>query len=49
MHIGNSFLVNFGMAKAILHIESETSLTFTITEKDGKEVHAVETVKTEMT
>jgi hypothetical protein len=50
MHIiGNSFLADFGMAKAILHIESETALTFTIIEKDGQQVHEVETVKTEMT
>ena len=50
MHIiGNSFSVDFGMAKAILKIESETSLTFTIIEKNGKAVHEVETVKTEMT
>jgi hypothetical protein len=50
MHIiGHSFLVDFGMAKAILRIDSETSLTFTITEKDGAPVHEVETVTTEMT
>jgi hypothetical protein len=42
--IGNKFLVDFGMAKAILHIQSETSLTFTITEKDGKEMNETETV-----
>jgi hypothetical protein len=47
--IGNSFSVDFGMAKAILNIESETSLTFTTVEKKGKEVHEIETVKTEMT
>ena len=47
--IGNSFSVDFGMAKAILNIESETSLTFTTIEKNGKEVHEVETVITEMT
>ena len=47
--IGNSFSVDFGMAKAILSIDSETSLTFTIIEKNGKEVHEVETVTTEMT
>lgn len=46
--IGNSFSVDFGMAKAILKIDSETSLTFTIIEKNGQEVHEVETVKTEM-
>jgi hypothetical protein len=47
--IGNSFFVDFGMAKAILNIESETSLTFTTVEKNGKEVHEIETVKTDMT
>ena len=47
--IGKGFSVDFGMAKAILSIESETSLTFTIVEKNGKEVHEVETVTTEMT
>lgn len=47
--IGKTFSVDFGMAKAILKIESETSLTFTIIEKNGQEVHEVETVTTEMT
>jgi hypothetical protein len=47
--IGNKFEVDFGMAKAILYIGSETSLTFTITElKDGK-ADITETVTTEMT
>lgn len=47
--IGNKFEVNFGMAKAILHIESETQLTFTITEKGSEQVNVVETVQTNMT
>ena len=42
---GNKFLADFGMAKAILDIQSETSLTFTITEKEGKEVNTTETVE----
>jgi hypothetical protein len=47
--IGNKFAVDFGMAKAILHMQSETSLTFTTTEKNGKEAHETETVKIQMT
>jgi hypothetical protein len=47
--IGNQFLVDFGMAKAILHFQSETSLLFTITEKDGKEVNETETVAIKLT
>jgi ABC-type lipoprotein release transport system permease subunit len=47
--IGNKFSVDFGMAKAILNIQSETSLTYTTTEKNGKEVQETETVKTQMT
>jgi hypothetical protein len=47
--IGNKFWVEFGMAKAILHIQSETSLTFTITQKDGPEVNTTETVAMELT
>ena len=35
--IGNKFLVDFKMAKAILAVQSETELMFTITEQDGKE------------
>ena len=47
--IGNKFEVDFGMAKAVLHIKSETSLTFTIIEsKDGK-AGITETVTIEMT
>jgi len=47
--IGNKFSVDFGMAKAILNIQSETSLTYATTEKNGKEVQETETVKTQMT
>ncbi len=46
---GNKFEVDFGMAKALLHIETETRLTFTITEKGGEKVNVVETVQTKMT
>jgi hypothetical protein len=47
--IGSKFSADFGMAKAILHIQSETSLSFTTTEKNGKDAHETETVKTKMT
>ena len=47
--IGNKFLVEFEMAKAVLHIESETSLTFTTTELNGNEVNTSETVEIKMT
>jgi hypothetical protein len=46
---GKKFEVDFGMAKAILNLESETQLTFTITEKGGEQVNVVETVQTKMT
>ena len=36
--IGNKYLVDFGMAQAILHFQSETSLGFTIIEKEGTTV-----------
>ena len=48
-NIGNKFLVTFGMAKAILHIQAENSLTFTILEKEGNEVNIIETVEIKMT
>lgn len=48
-NIGNKFLVTFGMAKAILHFQSETSLTFTILQKDGDEVNVAETVEIKIT
>jgi hypothetical protein len=47
--IGHQFLVDFGMAKAILNIQSETSLTFTITEHEGKPVNKSETVAIKLT
>ena len=46
---GNKFEVSFGMARAILHIENETRLTFTITEKGGEQVNTSETVEIKMT
>jgi hypothetical protein len=46
--IGKKFAVDFG-AKAILDIQSKTSLTFTITEMDGKKVNDIETVEMELT
>lgn len=45
---GNKFEVDFGMAKAILNIERENQLTFTITKKGGEKVNVVETVQTKM-
>lgn len=47
--IGNKISADFGMAKAILKIDSETSLTFTTIEINGKEVHETESVKINMT
>jgi hypothetical protein len=47
--IGNKFLLDFGMAKVTFHLESSTSLTFTITEKNGKEVNETETVAITLT
>nr|WP_294944310.1 hypothetical protein [uncultured Mucilaginibacter sp.] len=47
--IGNKFEVDFGVANAILSFESETQLTFTITEKGGKQANTSETVETKMT
>jgi len=47
--IGNKFAVDFGMAKAILDIYSETSLTFTILEKDGAVTGITETVAIKLT
>lgn len=46
---GNKYQLDFGMAKAILHIESDTQLTFTITEKGGEKVDIVETVAIQLT
>jgi len=47
--IGNKFVVDFGMAKAILHFQSETLLTFTIIEKDGNATNEKETVQIKLT
>ena len=47
--IGHKFSVNFGTARAILSFESETSLTFTILEKDGDDVDITETVVIRLT
>lgn len=46
--IGKKFEVDFG-AKAVLKIESETTLTFYITEKDGEKVDESETVEITIT
>lgn len=46
---GNKYLVDFGMAKATLHFESETSLTFTILEKEGSAANTTETVAIKLT
>ncbi len=48
-NIGKEYLVDFGMAKAVLHFESETSLTFTITEKEGTKDNTTETVAVKLT
>jgi len=42
--VGQKFRVEFEMAKAILHFQSDTSLQFTITEKEGKPCQEAETV-----
>jgi len=47
--IGNKFMVDLGMAKAILDIQSETSLTFTITEQEGIKKNSSETVVIKLT
>jgi hypothetical protein len=47
--IGEKFRVDFGMSKAILYFQSETSIQFTITEKDGKPYEEVETVEIKLT
>lgn len=48
-NIGKEYLVDFSMAKAVLHFESETSLTFTITEKEGTKDNTTETVAVKLT
>lgn len=47
--IGEKFRVDFGMAKAILHFQNETSMQFSITEKNGKSCEEVETVEIKLT
>ena len=42
--IGEEIMVDFKMAKAILQFQTETSLKFTIIEKEGKNVNETETV-----
>jgi post-segregation antitoxin (ccd killing protein) len=46
--IGNKFKIDLGMAKAILDIHSDSSLTFTIEEQGGNHVNISETVETKM-
>ncbi|WP_345953047.1 hypothetical protein [Mucilaginibacter sp. PAMB04168] len=46
--VGKKFEVDFG-AKAVLDIESEASLTFYISEKDGVQVDESETVEIAIT
>ena len=43
--IGEKFRVDFAVAKAILHFQSETSMQFTITEKEGRPYQETETVE----
>ncbi|NCD69669.1 MoaF-related domain-containing protein [Mucilaginibacter agri] len=47
--IGNKYLVTFGMAKATLNFDSETSLTFNIIEKEGQKQNITETVAIKLT
>jgi ketosteroid isomerase-like protein len=47
--IGEKFLFDFGMAKSILHFQSESSMQFTIIEKDGKPYEETETVEIKLT
>lgn len=42
--IGEQFLFDFGMAKAIIHYKSESLMQFTIVEKDGVAFDETETV-----
>ena len=41
---GKTFRVTFDLASAILHFDSETSLTFTITQKNGEQLNERENV-----
>ena len=47
--VGSKFRVTFGNTTAILHIKSETSITFAITKKDGEVVDTTESVTVNMT
>ena len=47
--IGNKFIVDFGMAKSILHFRSGISLEFHIIEMEGKPANGKETVSIQMT
>jgi len=42
---GKKFIANFGTAKAVLHFENNSQLTFTITEKDAAPANITETVQ----
>lgn len=47
--IGHKFMVDFGMAKSILHFKTENELQFRITEMDGKPTNETETVNIKLT
>jgi ketosteroid isomerase-like protein len=47
--IGHKFMVDFGMAKSILHFKSRNELHFRITEMDGKPTDEAETVSMQLT
>jgi len=47
--VGSKFRVTFGITQAILHIQSETLINFTITQKDGEVVDTTEAVTVKMT
>lgn len=47
--IGHRFMVDLGMAKAILNFKTETQLQFQITEMDGKPTDETETVTIKLT
>ena len=47
--IGNKFIVDFGMAKSVLHFKTKTLLQFQIIEKDGKPANETETVEIKLT
>jgi hypothetical protein len=47
--IGKEYLVDFVMAKAVLHFESENTLKFTITEKEGAKDNTTESVAIKLT